>query len=209
MTPTILSSIAEHGSELRSESFFEGSARPTRVRIGSNRIEAAVSVLVTNDVIYHCFSRLPVSKQSPSWHVLVNGQPHVIVTKSVGDTFWVKDVPETTLATSGAHWVTAGSGSDLHFDLYRDKRKWDAVTLSECIVSRATVGPSGATFPLSGYPAYAVVPLDPNIQELSHTVTSGTVTVLPNASGQVIVAVYRPPDLDPTWISRTSSSGPK
>jgi hypothetical protein len=130
------------------------------------------------------------------------------VTKSEGGVYWVKDVPETTLATSGAHWVTHSSGSDLHFDLYRDKQKWDAVTLTDCIVTRMTVGPQGATFGLSGYSDYSVVPIDRNIHTLTLTAASGLISVRPDASGELIVAIYRPPNSDPKWMARTSSSGP-
>lgn len=149
-----------------------------------------------------------MSKLSPSWHVVINGEDHAIVTKTDGGIYWVKDVPATTMATSGAHWVTDSSGSKMHFDLYRDKRKWDAVTLEDCIVRREAIGPEGATFAMSGYSAYSVVPLDRSIHSLSHSAASGVVRVRPNASGEVIVAVYEPPGSDPKWRARTSSSGP-
>lgn len=149
-----------------------------------------------------------MSKKSPSWHVIVNSEPHVMVTKTAGDTFWVKDVPETTLATSGAHWVTHSSGSALHFDLYRDKNKWEAVSVRDCIVQRAAVGPEGATFALSGYRAYAVLPIDRKIGNLDHSASSGLVTVRTDVPGQVVVAVYAPPSSDANWQARTRSSGP-
>lgn len=149
-----------------------------------------------------------MSKRSPSWHVMVNGQPHAIVTKSESGIYWVKDVPETTLTMSGAHWVTHSAGADLHFDLYRDKRKWDHVTLSDCQVKWVTVGPAGATFALSGYPEYAIVPIDRSIRSLEHSVLSGVTSIRPDVSGELVVALYRPSSCDPKWIARTSSSGP-
>ncbi len=149
-----------------------------------------------------------MSKKSPSWHVLVNNEPHVMVTKTEGDTFWVKDVPETTLATSGAHWVTHSGGSNLHFDLYRDKNKWEAVPVTDCVVQRTVVGPAGSTFTLSDHPAYAVVSIDPKIAKLDHSASSGLVTVRTDVSGSVVVAMYTPPSSDAKWQARTRSTGP-
>ncbi len=149
-----------------------------------------------------------MSRKSPSWHVVVNGEPHAVVTKSESGTYWVKDVPETTMATSGAHWVSDSQGSSLHFDLYRDKNKWHAVALDNARVERVPVGPEARTFSISGFSDYSVVPIDPAIHSIEHAGSSGAVTIRADVHGQIILAAYEPPSSDLRWQARTRSSGP-
>src|SRR5947209_493965 len=95
---------------------------------------------------------MSMSRQSPSRHVIVNGATYTIITRTTSGVYWIKKKPETTEATSGVHWGIYGGEPDLHFDLYRqNKGPWAHVQVVDSRVTRAVVGPTGASFDIGEY----------------------------------------------------------